>query len=48
MFCPSVVCYRMSPNQKAEVVKLAQDNGGNVVLAIGGGANDVPMIHVGC
>lgn len=46
MLCYSVVCYRVSPRQKAEVVKMAQGNGRNVVLAIGDGANDVPMILV--
>lgn len=33
--------------QKAEVVEMAQGNGANVVLAVGDGANDVPMIRVG-
>lgn len=46
MCCHSVICHRVSSKQKAEVVKLAQDNGKNVVLAVGDGANDVPMIHV--
>lgn len=32
--------------QKAQVVNMAQDNGRNVVLAVGDGANDVPMIWV--
>lgn len=42
----SVVCCRMAPIQKAEIVEMAKNNGENVVLAIGDGANDVPMIQV--
>lgn len=40
----------MSPLQKALVVKLVKDNTSSILLAIGDGANDVPMIqaaHVG-
>ena len=41
----SVVVYRSSPGQKAEVVKFMKRNiGGAVTLAIGDGANDVNMI----
>ena len=36
----------MSPRGKADVVEMVQDNGRNVVLAIGDGANDIPMIQV--
>ncbi|VDD90661.1 unnamed protein product [Enterobius vermicularis] len=43
--CRSVICYGTSAIQKAGVVEMAQDNGKNVVLAIGDGANDVPMIQ---
>ncbi|GMR45493.1 hypothetical protein PMAYCL1PPCAC_15688, partial [Pristionchus mayeri] len=47
--CCSVLCYRLTPGQKAEIVKAVKRRGG-VVAAIGDGANDVPMIqaaHVG-
>ena len=46
----SVICCRVSPKYKASVVKLAKDNGKWITLAIGDGANDVPMImeaHIG-
>ncbi|KAJ1561416.1 hypothetical protein HK405_003976 [Cladochytrium tenue] len=49
--CKAVVCCRVSPLQKALVVKLVKKNVvGSVTLAIGDGANDVGMIqaaHVG-
>ena len=51
MMCQAVICCRVSPLQKALVVKLVKDNvAGSVTLAIGDGANDVSMIqaaHVG-
>ncbi len=47
----SVICSRVSPLQKAKVVRLVQERCKNeVTLAIGDGANDVGMIqaaHVG-
>jgi len=46
----SVVCCRVSPKQKADVVHLAKSMGPWTTLSIGDGANDVPMImeaHVG-
>lgn len=46
----SVICCRVSPKQKAKVVSLAKKNGKWLTLAIGDGANDVPMImeaHIG-
>lgn len=46
----AVVCCRVSPLQKALVVKLVKDNTKAILLAIGDGANDVPMIqaaHIG-
>eukprot|EP00762_Andalucia_godoyi_P000403 ANDGO_03252.mRNA.1 Phospholipid-transporting ATPase 3 len=50
-YCKSVICCRVSPLQKSLVVQLVKDNvKGTVTLAIGDGANDVPMIqaaHVG-
>ena len=48
--CESVVCCRVTPKQKAQVVKLIKDNLNKVTLAIGDGANDVNMIqeaHIG-
>lgn len=49
--CEAVLCCRVSPNQKREVVKMVKDNITHVkTLAIGDGANDVPMIteaHIG-
>lgn len=48
--CESVVCCRLLPMQKAEVVKLVRKKLGKITLAIGDGANDVPMIkaaHIG-
>lgn len=49
--CKAVVCCRVSPLQKALVVKLVKKNvSGSITLAIGDGANDVSMIqaaHVG-
>ena len=46
----SVVCCRVSPKQKADVVLLAKKQKSYITLAIGDGANDVPMIseaHIG-
>ncbi|RNE96924.1 putative phospholipid transporting ATPase-like protein [Trypanosoma rangeli] len=43
--CRSAVCCRMTPLQKARVVKLFQKNTRSVALAIGDGANDVSMIQ---
>ena len=46
----SVICCRVSPKQKADVVALAKKSGPWVTLSIGDGANDVPMImeaHIG-
>ena len=46
----SVICCRVSPKQKSDVVALAKRNGKWITLSIGDGANDVPMImeaHIG-
>ncbi|KAJ3323831.1 hypothetical protein HDV06_001201 [Boothiomyces sp. JEL0866] len=46
LLCKSVICCRVSPLQKALVVKLVKSNvAGAVTLAIGDGANDVSMIQ---
>lgn len=50
LLASSVVCCRVSPKQKADVVSLAKNNGKWITLSIGDGANDVPMImeaHIG-
>ena len=50
LLADSVVCCRVSPKQKADVVGLAKKNGKWITLSIGDGANDVPMImeaHIG-
>lgn len=43
--CKSVICCRVSPFQKAEMVELVKTLTGEVALAIGDGANDVAMIR---
>ena len=48
--CDSVVCCRVNPKQKAEVVRLIKNNLNKITLAVGDGANDVNMIqeaHIG-
>ena len=50
VMCKSVICCRVSPLQKALVVKLVKRNLKAILLAVGDGANDVSMIqaaHVG-
>lgn len=42
--CNSVICCRVSPLQKASIVRLIRDKTQKVCLAIGDGANDVGMI----
>ncbi|KAH0795183.1 phospholipid-translocating P-type ATPase, flippase family protein [Histomonas meleagridis] len=49
--CQSVICCRVSPLQKASIVKMMREKTGKLCLAIGDGANDVGMIleaDVGC
>ena len=46
MLCEGVICCRVSPLQKAMVVKLVKDGLHTMTLAIGDGANDVSMIQV--
>ncbi|KAJ1821527.1 phospholipid transporting ATPase [Coemansia sp. RSA 2671] len=43
--CKSVVCCRVSPLQKALVVRMVKEGLGTLCLAIGDGANDVSMIQ---
>ncbi|KAF8350409.1 phospholipid-translocating ATPase [Amanita rubescens] len=43
--CEGVICCRVSPLQKALIVRLVKDNVGAMTLAIGDGANDVSMIQ---
>ncbi|KAF8630439.1 hypothetical protein AX17_005416 [Amanita inopinata Kibby_2008] len=43
--CEGVICCRVSPLQKALIVKLVKDGLGTMTLAIGDGANDVSMIQ---
>jgi magnesium-transporting ATPase (P-type) len=49
--CEAVICCRVSPGQKAEVVKMIkQDDPEVITLSIGDGANDVSMMreaHIG-
>ena len=48
--CRVVVCCRVTPSQKAEIVRLVKRSLNAITLAIGDGANDVAMIqaaHVG-
>lgn len=42
--CKSIIFCRMTPGQKKEVVKAAKARTNCVTLAVGDGANDVPMI----
>ncbi|KAI9281989.1 hypothetical protein BY458DRAFT_429509 [Sporodiniella umbellata] len=45
MHCSSVICCRVSPKQKAEVVRLVKKGLKVMTLSIGDGANDVSMIQ---
>ncbi|XP_018419656.1 PREDICTED: phospholipid-transporting ATPase IG isoform X2 [Nanorana parkeri] len=49
--CTAVLCCRMAPLQKAQIVKMVKNTKGNpITLSVGDGANDVSMIleaHVG-
>uniref|UniRef100_A0AAY4AEP2 Phospholipid-transporting ATPase n=1 Tax=Denticeps clupeoides TaxID=299321 RepID=A0AAY4AEP2_9TELE len=44
--CQAVICCRVTPLQKAQVVELVKQHKKAVTLAIGDGANDVSMIKV--
>jgi magnesium-transporting ATPase (P-type) len=43
--CDVVICCRVDPIQKGDVVELVREGAGKITLAIGDGANDVPMIQ---
>eukprot|EP00092_Neocalanus_flemingeri_P094212 GFUD01119777.1.p1 GENE.GFUD01119777.1~~GFUD01119777.1.p1 ORF type:complete len:1194 (-),score=278.48 GFUD01119777.1:164-3745(-) len=43
--CRAVVCCRVSPIQKADMVELVKEHTGAITLSIGDGANDVAMIQ---
>lgn len=43
--CKAVLCCRVSPAQKAAVVKMVKDNLEVMTLAVGDGSNDVAMIQ---
>ncbi|XP_078259186.1 phospholipid-transporting ATPase IB [Rhinoraja longicauda] len=48
--CKTVICCRVSPIQKSEIVQIVKKNVNAITLAVGDGANDVGMIqtaHVG-
>lgn len=48
--CEAVVCCRLLPSQKADVVMLVRKHLNKITLSIGDGSNDVPMIkkaHIG-
>lgn len=45
LLCQSVICCRLAPLQKAALVKCVKDHNKPLTLAIGDGANDVPMIQ---
>jgi len=46
ILCEGVICCRVSPLQKALIVKLVKEGLSAMTLAIGDGANDVSMIQV--
>lgn len=46
--CKAVICCRVSPLQKAEIVEMVRSGVQAITLAIGDGANDVGMIQVCC
>ncbi|MCO5605923.1 hypothetical protein L7F22_060109 [Adiantum nelumboides] len=48
--CQAVICCRVAPSQKSNIVSLVKEKAQEMTLAIGDGANDVPMLqkaHVG-
>jgi len=45
--CAAVLCCRVSPSQKGELIQLVKTTLNKVTLGVGDGANDVPMIQRG-
>uniref|UniRef100_A0A8C4SHD8 P-type phospholipid transporter n=1 Tax=Erpetoichthys calabaricus TaxID=27687 RepID=A0A8C4SHD8_ERPCA len=43
--CPAVICCRVAPTQKAQIVRLLQERTGKLTCAVGDGGNDVSMIQ---
>ena len=44
-YCEAVVCCRLLPIQKAEVVRIVREKLNKITLSIGDGANDCNMIQ---
>ena len=44
LLAKSVICCRVSPKQKSKIVSLAKQHAKSICVAIGDGANDVPML----
>lgn len=44
-YCEAVVCCRLFPIQKAEVVRIVRTRLNKITLSIGDGNNDIPMIR---
>lgn len=42
--CQSVLCCRVTPGQKADIVRLVKKHTRSITMSIGDGANDVNMI----
>lgn len=42
--CQSVLCCRVTPGQKADVITLVKKHTSAVTMSVGDGANDVNMI----
>lgn len=42
--CQSVLCCRVTPGQKADIVTLVRKHTSSITMSIGDGANDVNMI----
>lgn len=46
--CQSVLCCRVTPGQKADIVTLVKKHTSSITMSIGDGANDVNMIKSKC
>jgi P-type E1-E2 ATPase len=40
----TALCCRLSPKQKSQITKVLKDKAGKIILCVGDGTNDVPMI----